>query len=140
MSIIHQAQAQSNDENLGNTYYPNGTAYLSNLHGYGQGPLVYHEIDGKKDIVNCRTNSDRCLQLLEEASDYSDTGGGGTEPSPNSLLSLSKKLGDEYKEFVTKQIKIKYGVWTIRNDKWTYENYQVERTNQIIHTIKTRKN
>lgn len=119
MTIVSLSTMQSQTYEGGNTYYPNGTSYLSNATATGgQGPAVLGppREDGSQEGVDCDENPKRCKELLEEAADDAAE---GSESSANIAASLPAPLRAEWREYQQK-LKIRAGVWQKANNKWTY--------------------
>ena len=117
---------QEYDPSTGNTHYPNGTIYLSNTPGFGQGPVVIgpQREDGSREAADCDENEDRCRELLEEAADSKkpttpapDDGGSGGSTGEGETT--SQALQAEIRQYIA-QYKIKPGVWLKANGKWSF--------------------
>lgn len=126
ISVFTLAWGQEYDPSTGNTHYPNGTIYLSNTHGHGQGPVVLGPTkdDGSRERADCDENEERCRELLEEAADSNKPttpapDDGGSEGSTGDEETTSQALYTEIQQYIA-QYKIKPGVWLKANGKWSF--------------------
>ena len=156
--ITNLVWSQKFDPSTGNTYYPNGTAYLSNVNGFGQGPVVVgpENAEGNHEAVDCTENPERCRELLEEAADDADKGGGAQEPgdtggstgdsgstgsgggkedSSASSESLPGEYQNQFRYYISKY-KIKPGVWYVAKGRWSFVSNHTAWTKRIFRSLK----
>jgi hypothetical protein len=138
-------QAQRYDPNTGATHYPNGTIYIPNSERTG-GPVVTgpDRPEGGWEIVDCDENQaseKRCAELLEEATPDKDgnTPGEGSGGAETTTQSLGNEISSQANEYFSKQLKIKYGVWSKQNGKWMYATNPSEWTSKIIQSWNKKK-
>lgn len=138
--------SQKYDPKFGNTFYPNGTIYLSQggHGGYGpDGPVVIAiRADGTEETVLVNEDPDRARELLEEADDAlqasqktGEAEGGPAPQDKNGKPQTTQSLINEWNDYVDHYAQ-KPGAWSNYNGNWSYVSDPRRWTNQIISSIK----
>jgi hypothetical protein len=141
-SISGTTFSQAYNPETGNTHYPNGTIYVESS-DITNGPIVSGPklANGDWERVDCTKNEKRCAELLKEATPDKDgkTPGTGDNNGEATAQSLGSEMASEAYEYRTKQLKIKYGVWTKQHGKWQHIKNPGEWTAAIISSWKKKK-